>query len=426
MGKNIAMCGVSLIGMAWAASAAAQSAPEVQETVGSGLNEIVVTAQRRSENLQSVPVTVTALTADSLASGAISDTTDLQVAVPGLVAFQTANNFTPFIRGVGTNQTASGSEASVAIYIDGVYQGGKPGNVMELGAIERIEVLKGPQGTLYGRNATGGAINIVTRTPSHDPEIELELGYGRFDEKRVKAYASGAITDTLLASVSLTGRWSDGYIRDVFRNKDQAALEQSVAMAKLRWIPNDRLTAELSASYAYVDDPTFNSAHVTPGTISTAAALGFLAPTGNDEAATSAQDPFSQVKTTRVSLNTTYDLDAIRLVSITGYIDMDAFSFFDIDSSPANIQHLNVGQVGEQFSQELQVQSNNDGPFSWIVGAYYLKFDEGYGDRPKPYHLMVGLPYPYRPADLLQPGALAIGRSAIVKTETGSAFFQGT
>ena len=416
MTKGWIHAGVSLAAMLAAAPALAQD--------NAGLDEIIVTAQRRAENLQDVPISVTAVTAETLTASGVSDTTALQVAAPGLVTFQTANNFSPFIRGVGTNQTASGSEASVALYIDGVYQGPKPGNVMDLGAIERVEVLKGPQGTLFGRNATGGAINIITKDPVADPQISAELGYGRFDERTVRSYATGAITDTLLASVSFSGQWSDGYIRDVFRGKNQAPAESLNGMLKLKWIPNDRLTATLTGAYSYVDDPTFMSAHAEPGTLSTAASLGFLAPTGPREAATSPEDAISTVKTWRTTLNVNYDLGGVDLISITGYVHMDAYNFFDLDSSPANILHLSTGQLGRQFSQELQLQKT-DGPFRWIAGLYYLKFRDGYDKFPKPYLLQQNLPAEFRPSDLV-PGTLALARSAIVTTDTGSIFGQAT
>uniref|UniRef100_UPI00159CAB3C TonB-dependent receptor n=1 Tax=Sphingobium sp. EM0848 TaxID=2743473 RepID=UPI00159CAB3C len=420
MQQGCIRAGVSLAAMLIAMPAIAQDEGNNQ----GGLHDIIVTAQRKAENLQDVPISVTALTSDSLTSSGISDTTELQAASPGLVTFQTANNFSPFIRGVGTNQTASGSEASVALYIDGVYQGPKPGNVMDLGAIERIEVLKGPQGTLFGRNATGGAINIVTKDPTVDPAISAEFGYGRFDEKTSRAYASGAVTDTLLAAVSFSGKWSDGYIRDVYRNKDQAPVKSLNGMLKLKWMPTDRLTATLTGGYSYLDDPTFMSAHAEPGTISTAAGLGFLAPTGPREAATSAEDAISTVKTARATLNVNADLGGIDLVSITGYVHMDAFNFFDLDSSPANILHLSTGQIGRQFSQELQLQKN-DGPFRWIAGLYYLRFRDGYDKFPKPYLLQQNLPFEFRPSDLIT-GRVALARSAIVTTNTGSIFGQGT
>jgi len=407
--------GASLAALAIAMPASAQE---------QGLQDIIVTAQRKAENLQDVPISVTALTADTLTSGGISDTTELQAASPGLVTFQTANNFSPFIRGVGTNQTASGSEASVALYIDGVYQGPKPGNVLDLGAIERIEVLKGPQGTLFGRNATGGAINIITKDPTATPEINAEFGYGRFDEKTARAYASGAISDTLSASVSFSGKWSDGYIRDVYRNKDQAPVESLNGMVKLKWTPSDRFTATLTGGYSYLDDATFMSAHAEPGTVSTAAGLGFLAPTGPREAATSAEDAISTVKTARATLNVNADLGPVNLVSITGYVHMDAYNFFDLDSSPANILHLSTGQLGRQFSQELQLQKN-DGPFRWIAGLYYLRFRDGYDKFPRPYLLQQNLPFEFRPSDLVA-GTVALARSAIVTTDTGSIFGQGT
>jgi len=133
-----------------AGPAIAQDASQPGDESGGALSQIVVTAQKRAENLQDVPVAVTALTQEALTGGGVFDTTDLQVAVPGLVSQQLSNAFIPYIRGVGSNNPGAGNESSVAIYLDGVYQGAKGNNILDLANIERIEVLKGPQGTFLG------------------------------------------------------------------------------------------------------------------------------------------------------------------------------------------------------------------------------------------------------------------------------------
>ncbi|OYW84297.1 MAG: hypothetical protein B7Z20_11110, partial [Sphingobium sp. 32-64-5] len=188
--------------------------------------------------------------------------------------------------------------------------------------------------------------------------------------------------------------------------------------------PTDRLTATLTGGYSYLSDPTFMAAHRLEGTVSTAQGLGYLAPSGPREGAISREEAMSTVKTARATLNVNYDLGGVDLISISGYVDMDAFNFFDLDSSPANILHLATGQVGEQFSQELQLQKN-DGPLRWIAGLYYLHFDDGYGDFPKPYLLQQNLPANFRPSDLV-PGTVALARVATVATDTGSVFGQAT
>ncbi len=166
---------ISIASVASAQATAPQAATASADD-GAGLQEIVVTAQRRSENLQRVPITVTTISPQALATSGVTVMTSLSTSVPGLVTQELAGSFTPFIRGIGTNQTTIGAESSVAVYIDGVYQGSKAGNVFELNDIGRIEVLKGPQGTLFGRNATGGAISIVTRGPTEGLNVEANVG----------------------------------------------------------------------------------------------------------------------------------------------------------------------------------------------------------------------------------------------------------
>jgi iron complex outermembrane recepter protein len=134
------------------------------------LEEIVVTAQKRSESEQTVPIAITALTTQDLNNAGVDSITDLTMVAPGLQLERTAIFATPYVRGVGSNATGPGNDPSVATYMDGVYLSSKSANLFDLYNIERVEVLKGPQGTLFGRNATGGAINIVTRNPTDTPE----------------------------------------------------------------------------------------------------------------------------------------------------------------------------------------------------------------------------------------------------------------
>ena len=414
--------GISLAALLSATPALAQTTAANPPT--EGLQEIIVTAQKRAENLQSVPVTITALTGSTLANGGISDTTDLQVAVPGLVTAQLANALIPYIRGVGSNNPGAGIESSVAIYLDGVYQGAKANNILDLVSIERIEVLKGPQGTLFGRNATGGAINIVTRAPSHDPSMSAELGYGRFNEKSARVYATLGITDTLAASIAFSGKWHDGWIRNIAHNNKRAnPLENEIAMGKLYWTPNDRLTVDLSASYSYVNDPTFAAIHVSPGTMPSAAALDGLTTTKSYETASTADTLAQSAETIRSTLKVSYDLGGADLVSISGYVKGDLLQIREADVSPLRLQLLHGGGFSEQYSQEVQLQSHSGGPLSWIVGAYYIRLDEGLG---KPtYTIQSGTPARVSPADLVA-GTSIVGMDTRNDTEGYSAFGQAT
>jgi iron complex outermembrane receptor protein len=154
---------VLLQGRAWAEDAADAAPAAKQQESGTTLTEVIVTAQRRSENLQDVPVAVTALSAAQLAASGIQSTTELNAVVPGLTTVDQAGQFLPHIRGIGTTAFGAGFENSVAVYVDGVYLAATPASLLTLNNIAQVEVLKGPQGTLFGRNATGGLIHVLRR-----------------------------------------------------------------------------------------------------------------------------------------------------------------------------------------------------------------------------------------------------------------------
>ena len=167
------------------------------------LEEITVTAQRRAERQQDVPIADTAITFSEAQKRGIVDTTSLTMAVPGLVINHTANEGNIFIRGVGTNLFGPASEQTVAVYVDGVYMPSPEANLFSFNNIDRVEVLKGPQGTLFGRNTTGGVVQIITREPSQTPGGDISLGYANYDTVSAQGYVTGGIVDGLAADLAV-------------------------------------------------------------------------------------------------------------------------------------------------------------------------------------------------------------------------------
>src|SRR6476620_8479682 len=237
--RHVAFILAATSSFAWASSAYAQAtgpvAPEdpANPPVGSapaaagdtqqagGLEDIVVTATRREERLQDVPVTVTAITAQSLAVADVATVRDLTQVIPGFVGSRNAGVFQPVIRGVGSTGISTGDEPNVATYIDGVYQPETGANWIDLVEVERVEVLRGPQGTVFGRNATGGLINIITPDPSFDTRGRVSARYGRLrndaGQADVRAYVTGGLNETVAADFAGLYRNTDGYIVDLFR-----------------------------------------------------------------------------------------------------------------------------------------------------------------------------------------------------------------
>ena len=161
---------------------------EVSNAAGpdqSGLGDIVVTAQKRAENLQDVPISVFVADDETLENKGVDNTAEIGTVAAGVTVRNTSSAFLPYIRGVGTN--SSGTESPVSLYVDGIYQPYSRGGLRDLGDVEQIAVLKGPQGTLFGRNTTGGAINVILREPGKEFGGYLELGYGRYNKMLVRS-----------------------------------------------------------------------------------------------------------------------------------------------------------------------------------------------------------------------------------------------
>src|SRR6218665_1251336 len=215
-GKNLFWC--VLAGLPISVQAQPASLPD---EAGDASADIVVTAQKRAERLQDVPISLSVQSAERLAEAGVTSTADLSKVVPGLIFAQNEVFSQPAIRGITTNIAVPGAESPVAIYLDGIYISGQTGSFFDLPDVERIEVLKGPQGTLFGRNATGGAIQIITRKPTFETAGSFNVSYGQFTgagssrsggEVQAKGFISTPLTSTLAASLSGYYRTNDGYL----------------------------------------------------------------------------------------------------------------------------------------------------------------------------------------------------------------------
>jgi iron complex outermembrane receptor protein len=266
--RMILAASASAIVLGAASGAAAQAAPPAAAKQFE-LQEVVVTAQRRAENLQNVPMSVSSLSTDTLKEKGIVNLTDLTTAVPGLLYGRSTNFNQPTIRGVGTRSANAGDEPNIATYIDGVYQPDSISAVQELSNIERVEVLKGPQGTLYGRNATGGAINIVTRDPTFEPHFDVAGTYGRFNYRKGAGSVSGPLAgDWLAGSLAITGFADDGYIKNIYTGQTQGQASGEVLRAKLLARPIQELTLQLNGLYSHGVNNVLISSYAIDGNTS--------------------------------------------------------------------------------------------------------------------------------------------------------------
>ena len=218
---------------------------------GGRLEEIIVTAQKRSQNSQDVPVAVSAVDASVLANANVTSAAELGKIVPSLRVFTPANTVTPFIRGIGNPNALNGSEGSAAVYIDGVYLARPSVAFLQLNSIERVEVLKGPQGTLFGRNASAGLIHIITREPTGEPMLEGSIGYGDYDTTRAGVYASTGITDSFAFDVAgLIIKQNDGFGKNVATGLEYGKEDTKAIRTKLRWEADTDTTVTIVGDYS--------------------------------------------------------------------------------------------------------------------------------------------------------------------------------
>jgi len=215
--------------------------------------EIVVTAQRREERLVDVPISITALSGQRLEQAGVTTPQQLSQVTPGFFYSVTAINSQPTIRGVGSSNVNPGDSSNVATYIDGVYQPSQYGNIFEFNDIERIEVLKGPQGTLFGRNATGGAVLIHTKQPEAGFSGRLSARYGSFDAFASKLYMTGG-SDSVAGSLAAVYSRDDGYIRNIFLNKRVGNSKTQAVKAKLLFKPGENTQIIIGGGYSDVTD----------------------------------------------------------------------------------------------------------------------------------------------------------------------------
>ncbi|MCJ8159006.1 TonB-dependent receptor [Sphingomonas sp. LaA6.9] len=357
----------------------AEAAQEVQQTEAEGpsdggLAEIVVTAQKRAENLQDVPIAVTALSADALSAKGVGSVIDLNSVVPGLSYTTQAAAASPRIRGVGTAIATGGNENAVSTYVDGVYYASAPASVLSLNNIAQITVLKGPQGTLFGRNATGGLIQITTRDPGQDFEGQAKLTYGNHDTYGGDLYLSGGLTTGLAADLAVHYlNQSDGFGTNLFNGKDVNKSRDFSVRSKWKAELGSDTTATVILDYT--DSKSIIPAYRPVTGVLPITGVPF---TGGKFDVNSNVQPHSKVEQYGGSLELRHDFGDVELVSITAYRHSDWDIRFDSDSLPQDLINADILQLDRQFSQELQLVSNGSGPFNWVLGAYYFNARGGF------------------------------------------------
>ncbi|HEY6870517.1 MAG TPA: TonB-dependent receptor [Novosphingobium sp.] len=339
--------------------------------------EILVTAQRRSESMQNVPITLSVLSGADLKNSQVVTTADLATVTPGLNFSQTQGTAQPRIRGVGTSGIGPGEESAVPLYVDGVYQAFMHGNLFNLSAVKRIEVLKGPQSTLYGRNAVGGAIVIVTEDPQQTPELRLGAEFGSFARKEVSSYVTGGLTSTLSANLAMKYSLDRGYIKDLLRGGYVNPSKNASVRGKLLWQPSPDASFKLTVNHDHVDDPTGTSIHPVDGVTQSRATNPnvFLASDYNAKLDTK---PVNISNLTGASLTSTIGIGSLTLDLLGSYADADSTQILDGDGTEINTSVTVFVRTSKTWTGEARLSSPAENPLSWTIGAYYFNDDSAY------------------------------------------------
>lgn len=348
-----------------AASSAASAQQANDEAVA--LEEITVTAQRREESLQTSPIAITAIDPTIIERRQMLDTKQVVFNVPNLtgnsnVGQTTATTF--FMRAVGTTENLATADTSVGLYVDDIYVARQAVNNFNLADIERIEVLRGPQGTLYGRNTNGGAIKIVTKKPSGDSELNLRAGIGNYGRSEFRLSGNGALGGDLYGRVNVLVQQGDGIIRNRTLGTDVNDMEYQGARVALRYAPE----GGFEANFAY----DFSRDETNGGYASDIA--GIIRPRTNSLFdVVSSYDNKGLAKTNGGHLNLSWQLDnGFSVQSVTGYRDTSQDLRLDLSDQAPTRYTLLQRQDNDQISQEVQTSGNVTDALRVTAGVYYF------------------------------------------------------
>lgn len=335
-----------------------------QPGFGQQLEEILVTARKREENLQRVPVSVTAVTAETIAAAGLMRLQDISDLVPNMTHLESnSNKFTNLtLRGI-SSAGGLGNDPAIGVYIDEVYVSRESGFNSDLMDIQRVEVLKGPQGSLFGRNAAVGAINITTRKPSEELEGQVLAEFGDYDLRRYGALISGPLTDSIAGKISVVDVDRDGYLDNTFGGTVNT-LNYTAWRGQLLWAPIDELEMLLTGQYREDDSDGNNYIARQSGE-----------PLNKKYEVSIPDSGFEDVEDKGGSLKVSYDWNDFVLKSITAWNEIDESYKNDQDWSPLLILVGNDDRDMEQWSQEFRIESPLDGNFSWLAGVYYFHQD---------------------------------------------------
>jgi len=363
-----------------------------QGSAGAVLEEITVTAERRAERLQDVPMSVVAISGEDVKPGGITGLNDIAHKTPNF-KYTEFNLAEPqiYIRGIGTTNDSGASDPAVAVFLDDVYLGRPGGAAMDLYDIERIEILRGPQGTLYGKNAAGGAINVFTRKPQQEFEAKAGATVGSDSLYKVGAYVNGSISDNVAGKLVVNWQTRDGYANNITTGQELEDDDTTSVRGQLLITPTDRIDILLGFDYTDIDRAGANRRLINldvPGLTGLSQIPPLLArqeaanQTVGDRESSFDDSAYGKKELTGFLARVDADLDWATLTSITAYRDSDMSWFQALVPLRSSLEGgLGIYEVddwadqdSDQFSQEFRLASEGDN-LKWVVGLFYLDED---------------------------------------------------
>jgi iron complex outermembrane receptor protein len=370
----------ALSGSAAFAQTQPQTPPPARPSGGAQVSEIVVTAQHRTERLNDVPIAITVQSAAQLERAGVTNIRDLTTVTPGLRLSGVGANALPAIRGIHSEQVDPGNDANVAVYLDNVYQSNPLANNMDLPDIDRVEVLKGPQGTLFGRNATGGAIRIFTRSPSFVPTGMLDASFGNLNAVSAKGFASGPLLGEKLAgSLSAFYMRRDGFTDDIVKHHTQGGVESTAVRAKLLAKPTDDIDVTWIGGYSYRHDGDAVLYQPLNGNTTARLFPGAVIPTEPRTVSTNpGRTPSVNALTYSTSLNVEWRTEVGTVTSTSAYTHFRTDYDTDADATNLDLIDYPIWIKQRDLSQELIFSSNKYGMAQLVAGAFYYNGDGRY------------------------------------------------
>lgn len=371
-----------IVGLGSGAYAQEEAAEEA-----SRLQTVTVTGTKREQSLQDTPVAISVVQAEEIERAEIQDLNDLQTLVPSLTVRQAQSSASTsfFIRGFGNGSNAIGLEPSVGIFIDGVYRSRAAAYIPDLPNLQRVEVLRGPQSTLFGKNASAGVVSVVTGGPEFETAGNVEASIGNFNSYRLKGNITGPISDTIAYSLSGSLNQRDGYSEDLASGGEYNERNRWGVRGELLFVPNDKLDVRFIVDYDEIDEECClltNIVSAVPTADEPIVPNDIIRSLGGSIVA---QDPFSYevflttppsnvIENSGFSLHADYDLGFATLTSITSNRGSSAVENIDVDTTDLDLFAPIFSDTEiETFTQEFRLTSNpSDSRLDWMVGAFYF------------------------------------------------------